>query len=454
MQPTLTQIPLETPYTLRAPHENMERVIDCHKHGFGLLGGERYGEVLNNIENGKDDPGKQTGVINHITFTLHKQIVAMHGMGHPIEAIKSRLQDLIAFKRWTDELQDDEVKPQVNQNYRKQIYALAVLTLPADDLEYFFWTPLLANTKPKDRMYILDVLHSAYRQNFTPARKYSRDKFAYIWADPLHKALAQNPDKKEAALAKSMEGWPDRVKKFVPLDWKPWEEEQYKYITDDGRKIYAHPNFDFAFEIALAVCAYDLDDTSFRDHPYYPRDLVDYYRDNVRNTRDAWRAPGAGPTLDLEPYEVKLIDLSKKKAKGFRRWLDIASNGDPDGVGDVLTELTNLRKIKKLGQVVGKMDDYGIALLVDLKDDETCETELLRLIKSRNIDATYTVPKTKYPAGPGRCEELLAHASAWLADNGHRLITLMPDGDWDAVIIDQKWEQEFRELSENLGVEL
>lgn len=49
---------------------------------------------------------------------------------------------------------------------------------------------------------------------------------------------------------------------------------------------------DFAFEVTLAVCAYDIDGSSFRDHPYYPRDLVDHYRQNLRHHRDGWRAEG------------------------------------------------------------------------------------------------------------------------------------------------------------------
>ena len=44
---------------------------------------------------------------------------------------------------------------------------------------------------------------------------------------------------------------------------------------------------DFAFEVVLAVCGWDIDDSSFADHPYYPADLVRYYRENVRHSRDA-----------------------------------------------------------------------------------------------------------------------------------------------------------------------
>lgn len=454
MPPVLNQIPLETDFPMRAPHEHMERVTSKYEHVFELLGGQKYPEVLQNIEGTSDQPDKRARLANHILFTLGNQIVAMYGLGHPIEVVKDRLQDRIALAKWIDELNQQEHVSSVSQVYREQLYAIAVLTLPADDLEHYFWKPLFEHTDAKERVYILDYLQSAFRQDYKTARKYTRNKFAHVWADPVHKALTQNPQNKEATLAQLMESWADRLSKLVPLDWKPWEEEQYKYITDEGRKIYAPPNLDFAYEVALAVCAFDLDDTSFRDHPYYPRDLVDYYRDNVRHTRDGWRKPGAGPTLELEPYEVKRIDLSKKKTKGFRRWLDIASDGDPDAVGEALRQLTNLRRVKNLGQVISVMGDYGIALAVDLKDDETCESELLRLINERNISLEYVTPKTKYAAGSGRCGELFEHAREWIAEHGLRLIQLSEDGDWDAVVINQTWENEFRELSKQLGVEL
>jgi len=378
----------------------------------------------------------------------------MHGLGHPINAVKDRLQDRIAMVKWVEELNQQEYIYVSSQVYRNQLHVIAILTLPDDDLEHFLWNPLFEHTQAKERVYILDYLQSAFRQDFKTARKYTRNKIAHIWADPVHKALTQNPQNREEALAQLMESWADRLSTLVPLDWKPWEEEEHKRITDEGHKVYAQPNFDFAYEIALVVCAYDLDDASFRDHPYYPRDLVDYYRANIRNTRDAWRAQGAGPTLDLVPYEVKRIDLSKKKAKGFRRWLDIASDGDPDAAGEALRTLTNLRKVKNLTRVISVMGDYGIALAVDLKDDETCESELVRLMGDRKIGAKYSPPKTKYAAGSGRCGELLEHAGAWVAEHGFRMIHLAEDGDWGAVVINQIWEDEFRELSNKLGVEL
>ncbi len=452
MLPELNEIPLETDFDLRAPHEHMERIAWKYERDFKFFQTHRYRELY---ENNKAEPGRAAKIIDDVLSRLRNQIVALHGLGHPIAAVRDRLQEKITWERWRDTHHPRGQGLPVTLTYRhNQEYAIALLTLPEEDLEYFIWTRLFENTKDKDRVYVLDVLLSAFRKNYKIAKKYTRDKFAHVWADPLHKALTHPTDDKEVALEKLMDGWRDRLARFVPLDWKPWEEEQYKYITDEGNKIYALPNFDFAYEVALAVCAYDMDDSNFRDHPYYPRDLVDFYRANIRQTRDAWRAPEQGPTVDLEPYEVKRIDLAKKKNKGFRRWLDIASNGDPDAAGEVFLRFPKLRKIKNLSEVVNVMGDYGIALLVDLKDAETCESELLRLIKEREIATPYTLPETEFAAGPGRCQELLAHCGEWFAQNGYRMIHLLSDGDWDAIVIDQVWEEEFNDLSQKLGLKL
>ncbi len=453
MLPQLKHIPLVTDFKMRAPFENMERVVAQYEHQFEFLNSNSYVKLQDAFAESSERSYQTNNVVNHFLYTVRKQVVALYGLGHPVATAKDRLQEMCAARTAIEALSPPTEPPQAGQTYRDPFLTIALLTLPHEELEALLWQPLFDNTKPKERIYVIDVLQSAFHQDYKMARKYTRDKFAHIWADPLHKALNVDPDNKEAGLAHLMDGWTERMARFVPLDWKPWEEEPYKYIADDGRKIFALPNFGFAYEVALAVCAYDLDDTGLRDHPYYPGDLVDYYRENLRDTRDAWRKQGAGPTMALDPYSVVRIDLSKKKAKGFRRWLDIASDGDPDAVGEVIGVCKNLRKVKSITRVVNVMGDYGIALTADLKDDRTFEGELIRIAKARKIETAYVVPATKYDAGSGRCSELLEHARDWFAEHGHRLIELSQDGDWGIIVIDQTWEDEFRDLSRGLDVQ-
>lgn len=451
--PKLREIPLETDFQLRAPHEHMERIAYRYRRYFEFLNSHRYIENYEKASLDDEKPEHAAETLETVLRILRNQIIALHGLGHPIEAIQNRLQEKMVFEKLLIERHPRKHPWGVNLNYlHSEIYTIALLTLSAEELDGFVFTPLFDNTKDKDRVYVLDVLMSSFRPDFKTARKYTRDKFSRVWTDPLHKALTHDKSTKEEALAQLMEVWVDRVAQFFPLDWEPWEKQQYIYVSEDGDKRYAQPNFCFAYEVSLAVCAYDLDDSSFRNHPYYPRDLVDYYRKNIRNTRDAWRKAGQGPTLTLELFKPERINLTKKKNKGFRRWLDIASNGDSDAVSEVVLRFPNIRKIKNLTETVAAMGDYGIALTVDLKDDETCEYELNRLISERNIQAQYTAPETKYARGSGRCLELLEHSEAWLAEHGYRLIQLTQDGDWDAIVIEQIWEEEFADLSKKLGL--
>jgi len=452
MLPKLKNIPLEINAPLRAPHEDMERILSAYERRFKNLNTQKYVENYEKSLKGSDGPKRAKDILQKVDYILQIQVKALHAIGHPIEAVRDRLIEAVQFKTNHNELIPVEKPWGVNFNFRTPVYAIAILTLPSNELQDFVWTPLFNYTKDKERLYVLDVLSSAFHPEFKMAKSYKRDKFAQEWANPLQQALTRDPQNKGAALSKLMDDWVARLKRFFPLDWTPWEEQQFKYITDDGTKIFAMPNFDFAYEVALAVCAYDLDDAQFRDHPYYPRDLVDYYRANIRNTRDAWRKTGAGPSVTPEPLIVQRINLSKKKNKGFKRWLDIASHGDVDAVRGVLLKYPRVRKVKNIGGVISVMGDYGIALTADLKDDSTCESELLRLIKDREIKAQYTIPKTEYAAGSGRCEELIEHCGAWLNQQGFKLIQFDFDVDWNAIVIDQAYIDEFQELSKKFGV--
>ncbi len=66
---------------------------------------------------------------------------------------------------------------------------------------------------------------------------------------------------------KYLSGWYNNTKLLTWHNYTP-EEEKYYYF---GR---------WSFESAAVVAIKGLDDTSFRNNEYYPKDLVDYYRSN------------------------------------------------------------------------------------------------------------------------------------------------------------------------------
>lgn len=66
------------------------------------------------------------------------------------------------------------------------------------------------------------------------------------------------------------------VKDFLEKDWIK-EQKRAQMLTEPEKDWYYGR---WSFESEAIVAIMDLDDSSFRDNEYYPRDLVDYYRTN------------------------------------------------------------------------------------------------------------------------------------------------------------------------------
>lgn len=164
----------------------------------------------------------------------------------------------------------------------------------------------LVDRAPRHRRLATDWLLSAFAANNMRPLVANEDapdtgRYSYdpLWEALLHGLSADSAKEKQAALSNYMSDWGALMR---PHGWR--KLRRYCPLDDGGGQI--DPNcrgddlfIDFAFEAALVVCAWDLDDSEFRDHPYYPVDLVDYYRSRVRHTRDAWRKVGAGPIFQL-----------------------------------------------------------------------------------------------------------------------------------------------------------
>lgn len=71
----------------------------------------------------------------------------------------------------------------------------------------------------------------------------------------------------ERQMESYLDKWYKKTKLLTWHNYKP-DNERYFYF---GR---------WCFEAAAVTCIKGLDDSSYRDHPYYPKDLADYYRAN------------------------------------------------------------------------------------------------------------------------------------------------------------------------------
>jgi hypothetical protein len=387
----------------------------------------------------------QCNILNSLCYSLEfsKYVTYQYGHGVALDEIVSStkkifplMRDAIIFIRENyvsppgQEIKDFPTPP-VSGIWRNG-YAIAAWTfllMESTDTVHSFRQ--FINVATKERSYLFDLLVKSFIPDYVLANKYTVNKYNVDWTNPLIAALAQPTEKRAAAMAAHMKNWDRLMRRYWPFEVK-------------------HLVADFAFEVALAVCAYDIDDSGFNDHPYYPRDLVQYYRSHVRHTRDAWRAEGVGARVDITaPPPPMKADLGKSKRKNFARWVELACDGDTDATESVLEEVGNLRKIKELDSVMCALSENGRAIQADIKDDETLSFQADALTKG--------LGEFEGPAGPpfgaARCSATLQAFDAWLQSRGYRLVDLDGEDDaWHAVVVKAEHHEEFLALSQKLAL--
>jgi hypothetical protein len=104
---------------------------------------------------------------------------------------------------------------------------------------------------------------------------------------PLARATVYAPEERPALVKEFVETWYRHMK---PCYW-------YGTHTDGYTSYFGY----WAFEAALVTVLWDIDDSSYRDHLVYPKDLVDWYRSH-RNT-DANGKPPEARVLRAMPGE-------------------------------------------------------------------------------------------------------------------------------------------------------
>jgi hypothetical protein len=318
-------------------------------------------------------------------------------------------------------------------------YAALALLLVDDKAVSASFHELMPTTKEKQN-YLLALLVKAFDPAQPVAKKYKPNKYASPWTDPIVRALALPAPERPAALARHMDNW---TRLMRPYGWKP------DLDTASGKETFA----DFAFEVALAVCGWDIDDSSFADHPYYPRDLVAWYRERVRQARDAWRAPQSGAGVDIAPPSLVRTDLAKTKRKGIARWVELVADGDQDATEAVLETVGKPRRIKDLDELLATLGDAGIALNADIKDDATLALQMDAMSAARGL-GEFAGPASPQ-AGPARCTALLRAWDSWLAERAYRLVAIDNQDDaWNAVVVADAWRDELRALGAELAIPL
>ena len=374
-------------------------------------------------------------------FLLHQ-----YGAGFDLESIgetlKARMPRLLAdgeyvrlhrkHPQWSDY--------HLSGNSRVDVGFVALALLLVNDKEILLQLRQCISFLRSQRRYLFDLLLHAYDPVQQVIRDYQKDKYTACWADPILRILAMPVEKRAPAMTAHMHAWPRIVSPFG-----------YKEKVTCPPSFRAH-SCELAYEVALAVCAYDIDDTAFRNHPYYPRDLADYYRQHIRHSRDQWRPLYVGADLPITvPPPPKKADLAKSKRKSIARWVELVADGDIDATEAVLDATGKPRKVHDLQTLLHNLAESDLAIYADLKDDETLELQACDLSEKRGLEPFEGPPGPPY--GPARCEATLAAWSAWLGERGYLLIDIDDkDSDWHAIVVNTVFHPELQQLSEQLGI--
>lgn len=315
------------------------------------------------------------------------------------------------------------------------LFAIAVCLAPQQSSLKRFLGLVQTSDEPEK---LFDHLARVFDPERPLASAYPKKRYIPDWTQGVRTALSQPAEARATALAACMKNWPAAMRPFG-LKTKPQAfYDLFPY---------------FAFEIALSVCAYDIDDRGFRDHPFYPREFVDHYRTHIRTTRDAARPVGVDPVMPLmNAVRAPLADLNKSKRKGIARWLELASSGDGEAVEVVLAKVGRPRKFSDIwGLICALSEDAGHAIHADIKDDAAVAAQTIALAGLKTLGAF--VPPEEPPAGPARVTQTLLEFDTWLRARGHRLVGLdNADDAVHAVVVRERHLAELLELSASLGM--
>ncbi len=116
-----------------------------------------------------------------------------------------------------------------------------------------------------------DILFEALIAPAVPDPRDNTDFFHTEPYDPLIDAFytADTPEESVAFIQKYLAGW------YKSFDGVPWHNGHLK-ANDEYMNYYGY----WSFEAAAISVIYDIDDSSFRDHLVYPKDLADWARAN------------------------------------------------------------------------------------------------------------------------------------------------------------------------------
>jgi hypothetical protein len=283
---------------------------------------------------------------------------------------------------------------------------------------------------------LYSMVLKAFVPGYTYAEAYNRESTALPLEDRLVSALLQAPETWSRAFTAYMQQWPKLMKRYG-----------YREHVDEDKSRFEF----FPLHLALAVCAFDVDDSAFRDLPYYPHDLVDYYRAHRRHTRDAWRTsviePGIGLPEGARPKRTYVLS----KGEAYERWVELVCGEQPDLIEDAKRALGKRKTMPPLDAAMEALASAGLGIRADLKDDESVAAQAIAVCQSWQLPAPAVPVMTQQ--GPARITAILNALHALDTRRGQRLAVLDDGSDnWNAILYSYHHAAEFTMLCEQLGI--
>jgi hypothetical protein len=282
------------------------------------------------------------------------------------------------------------------------------------------------------------MVRKALDRGFQYADEYDIGSEAVPHEAQLVAALLQPRDTWPKAFAAYMKQWPRLMKKYGYREHVDADKHRFEF---------------FPLHLALAVCAYDVDDSGFRHLPYYPADLVEYYRGHIRHQRDAWRSgvinPAAGLPASARPQPKKTYELSMGEA--YERWIEIVCGEQPALIEAARKAAGKRKTMPPLDTLMPALASAQLATHADLKDDETVAAQVDAMCRTWQLPAP-VVPATGQQ-GAARITRIFNALQDLDTAQGQKLALLDDGGDnWNAIFYSHHHEAEFTTLCEQLGI--
>ncbi|MEL6560914.1 MAG: PoNe immunity protein domain-containing protein [Bacteroidota bacterium] len=129
---------------------------------------------------------------------------------------------------------------------------------------------VIEEDKVEDLLYNFILASKLSESNFLLEESYQK----YFAIPEVFKSLREAIIEEDTIVAQSL------IKQFIEKEWyQNHKEVDSGWVNNHLSEHNLYVGY-WCFEAAAITCIKGLDDSSYRDHPYYPKDLADYYRAN------------------------------------------------------------------------------------------------------------------------------------------------------------------------------